>query len=149
LREFELAFPSWREDTSFVLTALQTMLREQSAAGEPEKLQAQRIRATQQVRAQLGFGPRRLFFNWLLHLTQKYSVIRENLKYTFVLAHHRLRLAYLALAKQLQQRGALQHPDDIFYLTGDEIDALASGTAKAGEFQHIIRARKTEFQRAE
>jgi len=69
--------------------------------------------------------PKRWFFRYLLHWTQYFIVTRENLKYHFVIAHSRLRDLYLSLADRFVAAGRLSDPADVFFLTADEVIALA------------------------
>lgn len=146
LREFELAFPRWREDMGYVLTMVQNHLR----ARRPPYSEAQRTRrrrATAAVRRRLRFGPRRLFFEILLRWTQVYSVARENMKYTFVMAYSHLRELYLALAHRLVERCVLAEAADLFYLTRDEIDSFLSSQIKARTLAETATQRRAEYLR--
>ena len=59
--------------------------------------------------------------------TQGFIVVRENLKYHFVIAHSRLRELYLAIAGRFIGAEWIASPDDIFFLTAQEVTALADG----------------------
>jgi len=149
LREFELAFPRWREDASHVLTMLQSHLRARHdghTVPSPKAQQTIRLCATENMRRRLRIGPRRLFFEVLLRWTQQYSLIRENLKYTFVMAHSDLRELYLALAARLIGQGALSEVADLFYLTRKEIAAFLAGQSDEKALAGAISGRRTEHR---
>ena len=146
LREFELAFPRWREDVGYVLALVQNHLR----ARRPPDSEAQwtsRRRATAALRRRLRFGPRRLFFEILLRWTQVYSVARENMKYTFVMAHSHLRELYLVLAQRLVEQDALAEAADLFYLTQDEIESFLFAQIKARTLAETAARRRAEYLR--
>ena len=147
LREFELAFPRWREDVGYVLTMLQNHLgtrHDGCPVPSPETQQVVRQRATQALRQRLRIGPRRLFFEILLRSVQRYSVARENMKYTFVMAHGHLRDLFLALADHFVERGGLIKSADLFYLTRDEITSFLSGHTSADKIARDVERHRSE-----
>lgn len=151
LREFELAFPRWREDVGYVLAMLQNHLRAPlTVRAEPdaETQQATRRYAAQTLRRRLRLGPRRLLFEILLHWTRRYSVARENLKYTFVMAHSHLRDLYLALAACLVERDALTETADLFYLTRDEIASFLAGRVAPKDIAQAVVRGRAEHRRS-
>jgi len=148
--EFELAFPRWRDDAACVLAMVQNHLRatrDGRAAPGPTTQQATRDYALRTMRRRLRPGLRRLLFGWLLRWTQRYSLARENVKYTFVMAHSHLRDLYLALAVRLVARGDLAETDALFYLTRDQIAALLDGQLDRAEAAQAIAHGRAEYQR--
>jgi phosphohistidine swiveling domain-containing protein len=147
--EYELVFPRWREDLGHVLQMLQNHLRavcEGRADLDPEDQRTTRRRTTAAMRNRLSAGPRRALFEVLLHWTQCYSVARENMKYTFVMAHSHLRELYLGLAARLVEQGALTETDDLFFLTGEEITAFLGGQTNEETLARTIFSRRAEYQ---
>lgn len=100
--------------------------------------------ATRTIRSRLVGGLERLiplrwaFLALLLRWTQEYSVLRENMKYTFVLAYGQLRENYLTLAKHLVEGGRLDAADDIFFLRAEEVTRLVSGGLEASAVRDLI-----------
>jgi phosphohistidine swiveling domain-containing protein len=147
LREFELAFPRWREDVSYVLTMLQNHLLahgDDSPISAQEAQPATRQRATETMRRRLRLGARRLLFEVLLGWAQSYSLARENLKYTFVMAHSHLRDLYVALAGHLTEGGALDDTSDLFYLTREEIESFLTGHISTQELRGSVTRHRAE-----
>ena len=125
-QEFELAAPRWREDWSTITSALQAQVR---AAADMESAlvpRTVRLEATARVKDQLS-PPKYWIFRRLLHITHIFIVVRENLKYHFVIAHSRLRDLYLALAGRFVSAEWLTSLEDIFFLTSHEVTALVHG----------------------
>lgn len=135
-QEFELATPRWRDDPAIILRALQASVRagKKSAAG-PGRTRRETVA---QVEKRLNW-PRRVIFRRLLRWAQTFTIIRENLKYHFVIAHSRLRDLYLALADRLVASGRLGEPDDIFFLTTGQVAELAEGKLAASD---IVASRR-------
>ncbi|HHJ06908.1 MAG TPA: hypothetical protein ENK24_05370, partial [Anaerolineae bacterium] len=147
LREFELAFPRWRDDVGYVLLMLQNHLHAHSAGragADAAAQQAKRRRAAAAMRRRLGFGPKRAFFEFLLYGARRFSVSRENAKYTFVMAHSHLRDLYLALGRRLQAQGALADSADLFYLRKEEIAEFLAGHIDGAELGKILVRRQAE-----
>jgi pyruvate,water dikinase len=64
----------------------------------------------------------------LLKWTQRAIQLRERARLKQALLYSRLRRVALALGTGLASRGRLAHADDIFFLTFEEVDSLASGS---------------------
>ncbi|MDY7042167.1 MAG: hypothetical protein SVX38_15015, partial [Chloroflexota bacterium] len=151
-QEFELMVPRWRDDPTPVLGMLQGQVR---AAGgvDAEEQMVVRQRATRAMRACLTRGLERVmplrwaFFALLLSRTQEYSVLRENMKYAFVLTYGQLRENYLALAAQLVADGRLSASDDIFFLRAEEVSDLVDGSLDALEVRGLIARQREERER--
>jgi pyruvate,water dikinase len=54
---------------------------------------------------------------------------------------------YRAIGTQLHAAGALERPDDVMYLTVEEIDAFIEGHAVSASLVGIVQARRAEFER--
>ena len=148
-QEFELMAPRWRDDPTPVLSMLRGHVRAADSA-DAEDQAAVRQWATRTIRSRLVGGLERLiplrwaFLALLLRWTQEYSVLRENMKYTFVLAYGQLRENYLTLAKHLVEGGRLDAADDIFFLRAEEVTRLVSGGLEASAVRDLIARRRRE-----
>ncbi len=127
-QEFELAALRWRDEPAIVLGMLQAhvLVVPGQSRGQSRGTAPTRLKAIAQVEGRLWL-PQRWLFHCLLRWTQSFIVARENLKYHFVIAHSRLRQLYLALAEQFVAAGQLSDPGDVFFLTADDVAALAGG----------------------
>jgi pyruvate,water dikinase len=66
---------------------------------------------------------RRRLLRLLLRLNQRYAVVRDESLFYFTLGWPVIRRAYLELGRRLVGAGRLDRPEDVFYLTGDELSA--------------------------
>jgi len=127
LAETEVGRAFWTRIEAFpiiILSALQASVRaSENSAADPGRIRRETVA---QVEKRLNL-PQRVIFRRLLHLAQMFTATRENLKYHFVIAHSRLRDLYLALAGQFVAAGQLSEPDDIFFLTADQVVELTEG----------------------
>jgi rifampicin phosphotransferase len=94
-----------------------------------ERQAAERVRDTRAVLSTLA---RRSLVQWfvvriLLRWTQRSIQLRERARLKQALLYSRLRRVALALGEGLVQTGSLVRSEDIFLLTADEVDLLASG----------------------
>jgi len=150
-QEFELMAPRWRDDPTPVLSMLQGQVRAADGA-EVEDQVAVRQRATHVMRSCLLRGLERLIpwrwalFALALHWSQEYSVLRENMKYAFVLAYGQLREDYLTLAAQLVKAGQLNVADDIFFLRAEELTGLVDGSQDVSAARALIAQRRREHE---
>lgn len=150
-QEFELMAPRWRDDPAPMLSMLQGHVRAADSA-DAEKQGAVRQRATQTMHGRLTRGLERLlpwrraFFALLLRWTQDYSVLRENMKYAFVLVYGHLREDYLTLAAQLVKAGQLDAVDDIFFLRAEELTGLVDGSLGVSAARDLIAQRRREHE---
>jgi phosphohistidine swiveling domain-containing protein len=148
-QEFELMAPRWRDGPTPVLSMLQGQVLAADGADVDEQATV-RQRATQAMRTRLTRGLERLvllrwtFFALLLRWTQDYSVLRENMKYAFVLAYGRLREKYLALAGHLVENRRLDAVDDIFFLRVEELPRLVDGGLSASAACDLVAQRRRE-----
>jgi phosphohistidine swiveling domain-containing protein len=144
-QEFELAAPRWRDEPMIVLSMLQAQVRvaADESATDPT---ATRLAAIARIEDRLVL-PQRWLFGYLLRWAQTLTATRENLKYYLVMAHSRLRDLYLVLADWLVAAGRLHRPEDVFFLTADEVAALAKGEETPEEW-HDESKRVSERRRA-
>jgi phosphohistidine swiveling domain-containing protein len=90
--------------------------------------------------------PQRWLFRLLLRWVQTFTVTRENLKYHFVIAHSRLRDLYLTLAARLVAAGRLAGPEDVFFLTAEEVVALVEGRLASSEGRERVAQRRRTWE---
>jgi pyruvate,water dikinase len=144
--EAELAAPAWAEDPATVFSMLRSLI----AAGpeaDPDlgeaRQRAAREQATKECRRRLPF-PRRLVFDQVLKVAQRYVREREHTKSLLVRGSHRTRLLLRALGCRLADAGLIGGPGDIFYLTWDEARGLALGSDGGFATDRVRRRRQEE-----
>jgi len=146
---FELAHKSWYEDPSTPLTQLKGYLGMDDAK-DPFAIHA---RHAEQRDALAGALEARLpdelrpAFRQILQMAQQYIPIAEDhnftidQKFTAVCRH-----ATLKLGRRLVDDGVLADPEDVFYLTFDEVRAIADAASAAG-LAAAVRQRRREHTR--
>ena len=126
VREPELSTPRWREDPSFPLEVIATYL----AAGElpsPTAMRRRQLRArrvaTQRARALLPVALRPML-GLLLPLAQDATRLRELLRSLTTETIGMYRAIFLEVGQRLTSQGLLGDPQDVFFLTIDEVAGM-------------------------
>ncbi|OPY25283.1 MAG: putative phosphoenolpyruvate synthase [Methanocella sp. PtaU1.Bin125] len=145
----EIYYPRWSDDPALVVDILKAL------AASPVDLEAleqdrirQRIAAEKEVLARVGqmrFGAlRKLAFRPVMQMAQTYLMFRENQR--FYLDHMllRFRRIFLEYGRRLAERGVIESPEDVFFLSKEEVFAAAGGDVAAAR---KVAARKREFFR--
>jgi pyruvate,water dikinase len=143
-REAELATPRWREDTSFLFEVLRGFI---AAPHLPSKLEVRRDResAERQVRQivqrafTLGLGR---IFGTMHSFLRANARRRELLRNRVVDSLDMYRRYFLECGRRLSSRGDLARPEDVFYLTVDEIRAWLEDVSVGGEFRFRVLVRR-------
>ncbi len=120
--------------------------------GRRARLERQRLAAEATCRAALTRQPGLLRgFDALLTLAQRYAILREEQAGWFTLGWPLLRRAALRLGDDICASGAIDRPDDIFFLTRSEVEARllpddAQRTQDTGDLRPCIAARRHEWE---
>ena len=135
--ELMLTAPSFQEDPGPLIDLLKSYaaMDGESPADLLERQAAGRMRDTERVMSTLRWRP---LFRWLpvpqslvvgtvLSWTQRSIQLRERARLKQALLYSRLRRVVLALGAELVRRNRLHAQDDVFLLTVEELDLLASG----------------------
>lgn len=147
--EAELAAPAWEEDPSVVLGLVKnfTELPPEAAPDRVAQRQAaERLAATRLIEGRLG-PVRRPLFRFLLGQAQRYVVLREQTKSLWMEVTHAVRRIYRELGRRLHGLGILADPQDIYFLTVEEVRELVRGNIMAEEARGRIGRRRAEFER--
>ena len=136
--ELMLTSPSFQEDPAPAIDLLRSYaaMDGESPVDQLARQSAERVRDTQRVLATLR-GSR--LSRWIpfvsqarpvaivLRATQRCIQLRERARLKQALLYSRLRRIALALGERLTDDGRLTKPEDIFFLTVEEVDLLVSG----------------------
>ena len=137
--ELMLTVPSFQENPAPVIDLLKSYVAMdgESPSDLLHRQEAERLRETARVLRALRRRPlRRLLIRTVLRWTQTSIQLRERARFKQALLYTRLRRVALTLGRKLAAAGRLDTADDIFMLTSDEVELLASG----GEmFPHHVR----------
>jgi len=119
--EYELASRPWGENDAYLETLLaQTRARANGPAAAPDpSIAAAAARHELRRRA----GVRRPVLTGLIRSLEHHLRLRENTKVHEVLAVARLRCAVREAGRRLAERGAIEVPDDVYFLVVDELGA--------------------------
>lgn len=129
----DLYQPRWGDDPRILLNQISAMLSLGSRV-DPEQAHARaaarRKAREEEVMRRVSRGPfgpmRRAIFRYVLRLSQRYWIHRDNQRHSFDHYFYELRRAYTAMGKSLAKSGALLEPEDIFFVAKTEIyDHLA------------------------
>ena len=145
--ELMLTVPSFQEDAAPLIDLLKAYV---AMEGEPPahilaRQERERIRATRAalaalrgrpVSALLPFVRQSVIVGTVLSWTQRSIQLRERARLKQALLYSRLRRVALGMGDRLVAAGRIVGPDDIFFLTAEEVELLASGGAM---FPHHVK----------
>jgi len=81
----------------------------------------------------------------LIRKTRKLVSGRENLRLYRTRAFGKTRIIFRSIAKRFYAEGIIEHPDDLFYLTKEEIFDFIKGTSVNYAISELVQLRKKEF----
>lgn len=90
---------------------------------------------------------RRLLYRWVLGHSRRYVADREAQRLVRSRVFGQLRRLFGALGGHFAQAGRLSSPDDIFYLTVDEVFAEVTGTAIDLDLRGLVALRRAQYAR--
>lgn len=123
--EMEIMNPRWSEEPSFVLETVHSYVTEGMPAEDPRQAaRAKRQAAEAEVSAKLRFSPAYPLYRFLLGKAREAMRLREGSKSALVRLVRPARLAALAIGRRLTAKRILERPEEIFFLTGDEVASL-------------------------
>ncbi|HEX4992942.1 MAG TPA: PEP/pyruvate-binding domain-containing protein, partial [Rubrobacteraceae bacterium] len=149
--DLDFAKPVPADDPAPTLDTLKYYLRgEGKDPGERQRAAtARREEATAATMARLD-APRRRVFRGLLRWTQKYVPLREDALADVGLAWPLMRRMLFELGRRLAAAGAIERPDEVFWMQGDELreaaEALDAGRTELESLSGAVRERKSEWQ---
>ena len=146
--ELMLTVPSFQEDAAPLIDLLKAYvaMEGESPADILARQERERLRETREVLAALRCRPVSAFLPFLrqsllvgtvLRWTQRSIQLRERARLKQALLYSRLRRVALGMGDHLVAAGRIVRPDDIFFLTAEEVELLASGGAM---FPHHVQA---------
>jgi pyruvate,water dikinase len=144
-REMELAAPRWQEDPTPLLGMISNML--EAAPSDDDRGSNQRMLARRALAEAMPNRLARRIAKWLISRIRYYATLRENTRHFHVMALTTIRQKILELERELISDGTLKCPDDIFYLTWDEISALRAGHRDSRDASILVRHRRIDHAR--
>ena len=145
--ELMLTVPSFQEDAAPLIDLLKAYvaMEGESPADILARQERERIRETRAalaalrgrpVSALLPFVRQSVIVGTVLSWTQRSIQLRERARLKQALLYSRLRRVTLRMGDRLVAAGRIVDPDDIFFLTAEEVELLASGGAM---FPHHVK----------
>ncbi len=146
----ELALPSWRENPAFPLYTLRSYLdaaEDASPMAMHERVVRRREQLTTEVEGRLAGDPRKvaMFRDWQRAAQQRTVVLEDHNFYIDQKALVATRVPCLAIGRRLAEQGTIDSPDDVFYLTGPDLQKAALDSS--ARLQSLVRERRTERER--
>jgi pyruvate,water dikinase len=126
--ELMLTVPSFQEAPEPAIDLLKSYASMDGESPVDLLARQQRERLLETARVLRALGLRRLYVSPVLRSTQACIQLRERARLKQALLYSRLRRIVLALGARLVESGRLARPEDVFFLTSAEIDALAAGS---------------------
>jgi phosphohistidine swiveling domain-containing protein len=121
--EFDLARPRWSEDPGMILALVRARLASPASEGVAERLERLAGQRRRAVAAALSAAPawRRPWMRYLAWLVAEYMPMREAPKHYTMVCYQRMRASVLEAGRRLGERGVIETPDDVFFLTMAEV----------------------------
>jgi len=147
--ELELHNPRWSESPNYILALVQsylTCIDKTNPIQNHRNLDQHRRSLEKQCRRRLKNPLKRMFFNQFLIRSQNGAVFRENIKSEIIKVLATLRKLLIELGRRLHTANILADPDDIFFLTLEEIEPVVSAKAQF-DIRNVITERRAEYNK--
>lgn len=145
MNELKLEEPSLKENPEFVFSILKNYV----SGPEPKRDVVHQNQAKEAYKkAKLYFGKSWKFqvFRLVLHCAKKAVRVREYQRFARTKMFGIMRNLFKAMGFKFAELRLIDHKDDIFYLTKDEIFAYVSGASVTFNIKQLVKQRKIEFE---
>ncbi len=92
-------------------------------------------------------GLQRIFIGLLYRRARQFRIYREQISSRYTYSYGLFRQYFLEIGRRLVQRNLLDTPDDIFYLTWDEVKSALEKTGNLTNYREVITKHKKEIER--
>jgi rifampicin phosphotransferase len=146
MSEMKLEAKDLISDPSYLFVCLKNYLRAGNTKLGVYEQREQELRknAELQVANHLKGYKKHVYF-WVLKHARKAVRNRENTRFARTRIYGIARTMFQCMGNDLASRGILEKPDDIFYLTVDEVFGIHQGTLTAFNLIPLIKLRKVEY----
>ncbi|MFW5967321.1 MAG: PEP/pyruvate-binding domain-containing protein [Persicimonas sp.] len=143
-REAELATPRWREETRFLFEVVRGYVRASSLPRERqlERERQERQEAIDRLIARTFPPGVEAGFRALVGLTRENARLRESMRTRVVEMLDIYRRYFLECGRRMVLQDALERPEDVFYLTRDEIERWLDDVSIARDFAVRVLVRR-------
>jgi pyruvate,water dikinase len=147
----EIYYPRWSEDPALVLDIVRSLA--QSPEVDLEAMEARKVgerhEAQKEIMNRLSetrFGSlKQPVFKIVIKFAQTYMMFRENQRFYLDEQLFRARRLFLEYGRRLAAQGELEHQNDVFFLTKDEMFDKAEGGGE--DVRPAVRSRIGEFKK--
>jgi len=147
----DILYPTWGEDPAPVLSFVRSYLdadEAQSPHRQQARLVKERRELTQEVQSRLGqdrLGRHLVspIFRWVLGHTQALTRERDTMHFELTRLIAPFRRLLLELGGRWSTQGLIAQPEDVYFLSLDELEELADSPRS---MQEEVRARRVEFE---
>jgi phosphohistidine swiveling domain-containing protein len=147
-RMSEMNLPTWLEDPTPALVNVRQFLQKGGGFNldeERNKIAKQREAAEKEVLAKVP-QEQRSWFEQLMRLAQKSGVFsEEHDHYLDLYTHAMMRRSALGLGRRFVREGAIDDPEDMFFLIPDEVRRAAIAPDQF-DLRHIVDRRKAQWE---
>jgi len=146
--ELEFFNARWREQPEYIRQLVKSYMQcadQIDPLERQEKLGVQRESLIHECRTQLHNPIKRGIFNWALAVASQLACDRENWKNEAVRWIATLRTWLLVLGKALHEEGVLAIPDDVFFLTQEELHIIATHESGSNLTECVVQ-RRAEYE---
>ncbi|MDF2888197.1 MAG: ppsA [Lacrimispora sp.] len=149
--EFDFAYSTPQETLTPTLESIKTFVegKGESPFLRQTTFEKRRKQAEEKLLKQLD-GSRKKLFLKLLHWAQETAPMRENAIYLMGMGHPLIRRMFHEISERFIRGGAISYPDDIYWLTKSELEALIVQLDKhipLSDLNGAIPARKAELKK--
>jgi pyruvate,water dikinase len=151
--EIDVGRARWREDPRLLLHALKGYLLNADPDQAPDVVFRRGARSAEATVDALAAQARRTRHGWIkarlvrgaARRVRSLAGLRESPKFTAIRLLGLLRTALLASGAELARAGALDAPDDLFFLELEELDRLSRGDSC--DLRTLVARRRADFER--
>lgn len=149
----DISAPRWIETPDAVLEMVGVAARAPEDADPIANFEAEaRAREEAEARVEQALGGWRSklklrTFRRVARYAQIYTRYRENQRFALDKILLRVRRVVIAMGETLANRGLIQQPDDIFFLTHDEANVLRAATLDGTLARELVGLRRAAFER--
>jgi pyruvate,water dikinase len=145
-----LSTPTWSRDPMQVWRLLRSTMEVDNPPRDPDQAHADYRAARERVERRLRFIPGlRPSFGWLLDAIRSLTVFREHSHFDLTRPLSALQGIATEWGRRLTERGILSEPDQVFYLTHQEVRAWLIGQAPdTKRVRDLMARRRATYQLA-
>jgi len=151
--EIDLGRARWRENPTPIMQALRSYLQIEDESQAPDAVFRRGVAAAQSAIADLENAARKSFGGCLkarlvraaARRVRTFAGLRESPKFYIVRMMGLIRQELLKSGQALVREGLLSRQDDVFFLSLEELEALAAGEPR--DWAGLVAAHRTSFER--